>query len=150
MSTRTLEQEELRTLIAEKRRELDSFVASVAPRKRRLLNVTIWGGTLAAALTAGPAAGGQSFTAWLTSTLGLSGPSWRLLCAAAFVSSVAATVATQLLKSHNLEDRTTRALTARARLEALDVGLSLGRYSREEATDQYLKSLEDIALLRAT
>jgi MFS family permease len=148
--TRTLEQDELRALITQKRTELDAFVAATGPRKRRLLNVTIWGGTLAAALTAGPAAGGQSFTAWLTSTLGLESPSWRLLCAAAFVSSVAATVATQLLKSHNLEERTTRALSARARLESLDVGVSLGRYSHEEATDQYLKCLEDVALLRST
>ncbi len=46
--------------------QVDGFIASAAPRKRRLLNMTIVGGTLAAALTVGPAVGGQPFTAWLT------------------------------------------------------------------------------------
>lgn len=148
MTTRTLETDDLLKLILEKRKDLDVFLSSVAPRKRRLLNVTIWGGTLAAALTAGPAAGGQSFTAWLTTTLGLTSPSWRLLCAAAFVSSVAATIATQMLKSHSLEERLTRALGARAKLESLEAGLTLGHISRDDATAQYLRCLEDVALLK--
>ena len=148
MTTRTLETDDLLKLILEKRKDLDAFLSSVAPRKHRLLNITIWGGTLAAALTAGPAAGGASFTAWLTTTLGLTSPSWRLLCAAAFVSSVSATVATQMLKSHNLEDRLTRALGARAKLESLEAGLKLGLVSRDDATAQYLRCLEDVALLK--
>jgi hypothetical protein len=150
MSTTTPENAELLSLIAEKRKDLDAFLSSVGPRKRRLLNVTIWGGTFAAALTAGPAAGGQPFTAWLTATLGLTSPSWRLLCAAAFMSSVAATVATQLLKSHSLEDRLARGLGAKAKLESLEAGVTLGYISRDDATAQYLKCVEEIALLRST
>ena len=57
------------------RGQVDAFLSAAGPRKRRLLNLTIIGGTLAAALTAAPAVGGQSFTVWLTMTLGLSGPS---------------------------------------------------------------------------
>src|SRR5689334_4544408 len=89
--------------IRDKRAVVERFLAAAVPRKRRLLNMTIVGGSLAAALTAGPAVGGQSFTAWLTMTLGLSSPSWRLLCGAASVASILATVATQVLKSNNLE-----------------------------------------------
>ena len=127
------------------RGQVDGFLASAAPRKRRLLNLTIIGGTLAAALTAAPAVGGQPFTAWLTMTLGLSGPSWRLLCGAASLSSITATVATQLLKSTHLEEHLTRALACRARLEALEVGLSLGHLDLKQATTEYLKCVEDAA-----
>ena len=74
---------DLMARIQTKRRQVDAFVSGALPRKRRLLNVTIFGGTLAAAFTAGPAAGGASFTAWLTSTFGLTSPSWQLLCGAA-------------------------------------------------------------------
>src|SRR5262245_60948010 len=91
-----------------KRSQVEQFINSEFPRKRRFVNMTIVGGTLSAALTAVPAVGGQPLTAWLTQTLGLSSPAWRLLCAAASVSSVVATVSTQLLKSNNLEEHVTR------------------------------------------
>src|SRR5262245_62836381 len=85
--------------IQAKRQDVNAFIATALPRKRRLLNVTIFAGTLAAAFTAGPAVAGQPFTAWLTMTLGLESPAWRLLCGAATACSLSATVATQLLKS---------------------------------------------------
>ena len=135
--------------IKQKRRELDTFLTAARPRKRRLLNTTIVGGSLAAALTAGPAVGGQSFTVWLTMTLGLTSPSWRLLCAAASVSSIMATVATQLLKSHNIEEHVTRAQSCRAKLEVLELGLSMGQLDLRQATTEYLKCVEDVAFLEA-
>lgn len=129
------------------RGRLDGFLAATRPKKRRLLNTTIVAGSLAAALTAAPAAGGATLTAWLTATLGLGGPSWRLLCGAATVCSVAATVSTQLLKSNNLEERVTRAQGCRARLEALEVGLALGSLDEPQAAAEYLKCVEDAAFL---
>ena len=135
--------------IQDKRRRLDAFVAAGLPRKRRLLNVTIFGGTLAAALTAGPAAGGASFTAWLTSALGLTSPSWQLLCGAAAVCSVAATVSTQLLKSQNLEEQVTRAQGCRAKLEVLELGQSLGHLDTKAATAEFLRCVEDASFLDA-
>src|ERR671916_340578 len=91
--------------ITQKRQQVEAFLAHAVPRKRRLLNLTIVAGTLAAALTAAPAVAGQPFTAWLTAALGLSSPSWRLLCGAAAACSILATLATQLLKSNRLEER---------------------------------------------
>ncbi len=139
--------QELLSRIRDKRTVVDAFLSRTQPRKRRLLNTTIVGGTLAAALTAGPAAGGQPFTAWLTATLGLQSPSWRLLCAAASVSSVLATVATQLLKSNNIEERVARAQACRAKLEVLDTAVTLGQLDGEQATSEYLKCVEDAAFL---
>ena len=148
--TNAMSNEELLNRIRQKRTQIETFLSVARPRKRRLLNLTIVGGTLAAALTAAPAVGGQSFTAWLTGALGLSSPSWRILCGAASVCSVMATVATQLLKSHNIEENVTRAQGCRAKLEVLEVGLSLGQLDVPQATAEYLKCVEDAAFLEAS
>ncbi|HEV8348481.1 MAG TPA: hypothetical protein VGQ16_18020 [Vicinamibacterales bacterium] len=143
----TVSNPELLGRISQQRAQVDAFLAAAVPRKRRLLNTTIIGGSLAAALTAGPAVGGQSFTAWLTAALGLSSPSWRLLCGGAAVCSVMATVATQLLKSDNVEQNVTRAQGARAKLEVLELGLKIGHLDERQALAEYLKCVEETAFL---
>ena len=91
--------------------------------------------------------GGQPFTAWLTMTLDLMGPSWRLLCGAASVASIMATVATQVLKSNNLEQNIGRAQSARAKLEVLETSVTLGQLDTRQATTEFLKCVEDAAFL---
>ena len=138
---------QLLTRIADKRAQIDRFIARALPRKRRLLNVTLIGGTVAAALTAAPAAGGASFTAWLTRTFELTSPSWQLLCGVASACSIAATVATQLLKSQNVEEQVAKAQSCRARLEALQVGLEIGAIDASQATAEYIRCVEESAFL---
>jgi hypothetical protein len=135
--------------IRAKRAEVERFLAAAVPRKRRLLDTTIVGGSLAAALTAGPAVGGPSFTAWLTMAMGLTSPSWRLLCGAASAASIMATVATQLLKSNNIEQNIGRARSARAKLEVLETSLTLGQLDTRQAVAEFLKCVEDAAVLEA-
>ena len=138
--------------IRRKRTQLEAFLGVARPRKRRLLNTTIVGGSLAAALTAGPAVGGPSLTVALTGALGLnpaSSPSWRILCAAASVCSIMATVATQLLKSHNIEEHVIRAQACRAKLEVIEVGLTVGQLDQRQATTEYLKCVEETSFLEA-
>jgi hypothetical protein len=144
-----LPNDELANRIRETRARVDAFLSSAAPRKRRLLNTTIVSGSLAAALTAAPAVAGQSFTAWLTMVLNLGAPSWRILCAAASICSVTATVATQLLKSNNVEANVARAQGCLAKLEALEAGLTLGQLDARQVAAEYLKCVEDAAVLRA-
>jgi MFS family permease len=147
--TDAVSNDELVRLIKEKRAQVEVFLSAASPRKRRLLNTTIVGGTLAAALTAAPAVGGQSFATWLTGTLGLTSPSWRLLCAAASISSITATVATQLLKSNKVEEYVAKGQGCRAKLQMLEVGLRLGQLDPKQATAEYLKCVEDAAFLEA-
>ena len=147
-----LSNQDLLGQIRRKRTQIEAFLAVARPRKRRLLNTTIVGGSLAAALTAGPAVGGPSFTVALTGALGLnpaSSPSWRILCAAASICSILATVATQLLKSHNIEEHVTRAQGCRAKLEVLEVGLTVGQLDQRQATTEYLKCVEEASFLEA-
>jgi hypothetical protein len=141
--------EDLLARIRQKRQQVEVFVGGALPRKRRLLNITIFGGTLAAAFTAGPAAGGASFTAWLTSTFGLTSPSWQLLCGAAAACSVAATVSTQLLKSQNIEEHVARAQSCRAKLEVLEVGLTTGHIDTTQATSEFIRCVEEVSFLDA-
>ena len=143
----TVSNQELLGRINQQREQVDVFLAAAVPRKRRLLNTTILGGSLAAALTAAPAVGGQSFTAWLTAALGLASPSWRLLCGAAAVSSITATIATQLLKSDNVEQNVMRAQAARAKLEVIELGLTFGQLDERQALAEYLKCAEETAFL---
>jgi hypothetical protein len=133
--------------IRRKQERVETFLSAALPRKRRLLNITIVGGALAAALTAAPAIGGQSFTVWLTKTFGLNSPSWQLLCLAASVSSILATVSTQLLKSNNLEENVGRAQRCRAKLEVLEVGLASGQLDAAQATTEYMRCVEEAAFL---
>jgi len=130
-----------------KRTEVERFLSRAVPMRRRLLNTTIVGGTVAAALTAAPAVGGQAFTKWLAAAFDLTSPAWQLLCGAAAVSSIAATVATQVLKSNNVDEHVARAQTCRARLEVLDVGLSTGRLDPAQAASDYMKCVEDVAFI---
>ena len=136
--------------IREKRAQLERFIAKTLARKRRLLNVTSAGGTLAAALTAGPAVGGQPFAAWLKGAFDLAVPAWQLLCGAATAFSVASTVAMQRLKSQNLEEYVRRAQGCRAKLEVLEVGLATGAMDTKQATAEYLRCVEEAAFLEAS
>lgn len=139
--------DDLLVQIREKRAQLSAYIARLAPKKARLLNTTIVAGSLAAALTAAPAIGGQTFTAWLTRTFGLDAPAWQLLCGAAAMASVASTVSTQLLKSHNIEEHLAKAQSCRAKLEVLEVGLTTGRLDPSDATLEYLHCVEDVAFI---
>ena len=135
--------------IRRKRAEVDAVIGRTLPRKRRLLNVSIISGALAAVLTTGPAVGGQSFVTWVKSAFALNAPGWQVLCAAAALCSLAATVATQLLKSNNLEERVFRGQSCRAKLEALEVGLSTGQIDVPHATTAYMQCLEEAAFLES-
>jgi hypothetical protein len=130
-----------------KRTEVERFLAAAVPRRRRLLNTTIVGGTVATALTAAPAVGGQGFTKWLTTAFSLTSPAWQLLCGAAAVSSIAATVATQLLKSQNVEEQVARAQSCRAKLEVLEAGLKTGRVDPGQAANDYMRCVEEVAFI---
>ena len=139
--------QDLQQRIQQKRKEMERFISAELPRKRRLLNMTIVGGTLAATLTAVPAVGGQSITVSLTKIFGLASPSWQLLCAAASISSVVATISTQLLKSHNVDQQVAAAQRCRAKLEVIELGLETGQLDASHATTEFIKCVEETATL---
>ena len=85
---------ELLDEIAAQQESVDAYLDGAKPRFSRLTLVSILGSAVAAALTAGPAMGGTTFTEGVQGILALSEQStvWRLLCLAAALVWVAAGV----------------------------------------------------------
>jgi hypothetical protein len=114
----------------EKRNEVVKFIHATDRRSRRLTNIAIICGAVAAALTAGPALGGKSANAWLSEVFGTELPAWQLLCFGAMVCSVAATIATNLSKSHEVSSKLMLAQTCNAKLEGLQSQTELKSWPR--------------------
>jgi hypothetical protein len=132
-----------------KRNDVNRYLAATYKQRGRLVRVTIMNGSIASALTAAPALGGKPLADWLTTVFQLSTPAWRILCLAAMMCSLAATIATQLHKSNNYEEHIARAQGLRADLEALHVRVVSGQLSPREAINQYLMCIEDGSFLDA-
>lgn len=126
---------------------LARFLRRNQPRQQRLSTLAVAASSLAALLTAAPALGGPSFTTELTQLLGLQGPSWRLLCAAAALLSALASTCSQLLQGSRLEEKVSRCQSAMARLDALELGLELGQFGRDYAAETLLACVEASAAL---
>nr|WP_296069953.1 hypothetical protein [uncultured Actinoplanes sp.] len=138
---------DLLATIRDLRERADAYVLSACSRRRLLVNVTLIAGALATFLTAAPAFGGRSFADWLTSVFGLSAPAWQLLCAAAATCSLASTIATQLLKSHGLDEHVAAAQTVRAQLQTLEIRAGLHQIGQTEAVAELIKCVEDAAFV---
>ena len=132
--------------LQDKRRRIAAFERKFEPRGARLTNLGIICGAIATALTAAPAIGGIR----LTDALGAAGPnspSWRILCGAATLFSLIATIATNLFKSHDIASRLARAQACDAKLEAIELLAQLKQVSLKEATARYEKCIPDISFI---
>ncbi len=130
----------------DKRRRITAFVSKFEPRGARLTNLGIICGAIATALTAAPAIGGIR----LTEALGEAGPnspSWRILCGAATLFSLIATIATNLFKSHDIASRLARAQACNAKLEGIELLAELKQVSLKEATARYEKCIPDVSFI---
>jgi hypothetical protein len=128
--------------VERRRVEIGEYLDRMQARQRRALNVAIVAGACASVLTASAAIGGQRLANWLSLSFGLPSPAWQILCAVATVCSLAAAIATQLLKSHNVDERVARAQTARAKLDIIRFGLATGHLTEADAAAEYNASIE--------
>jgi hypothetical protein len=128
--------------VERRRVEIGEYLDRMQARQRRALNVAIVAGACASVLTASAAIGGQRLANWLSLSFGLSSPAWQILCTVATVCSLAAAIATQLLKSHNVDERIARAQTARAKLDIIRFGLATGHLTEADAAAEYNASIE--------
>lgn len=138
---------ELVQRIHEKREDVDSYLEATTRRRSRLVQATIIAGSIAATLTAAPALGGQALSDWLSTTFSTAAPAWQILCGIAALCSLAATVATQLHKSNNYDERIVRAQGARAGLEVLEVGIASDHLNLEEAFSRYQQSVTNVSFI---
>jgi hypothetical protein len=125
--------------IEQRRAAVQVFLRENRPRIRRRVNVTIVLSSLAAAFTAGPALGGETFAEAVQRTLRLNTDSivWRVLCLAALLVSVSAAVLTNIAKSQDSEARLSTVEAVNAELEGLAGLLHYGHLSLEDAVRLY-------------
>jgi hypothetical protein len=141
--------EKLQQRIRDKKDQIEEFLRKTQPRSDRLTIASIVSAGLAGLLTAGPAAGGPSFTQALTQTLGTTSPSWRLLCAAATILSFIATTALAVHKVQDLTNKVARAQAAHAKLEALETLLDTTDIPISKAADQFARIVPDVSFALA-
>lgn len=141
--------ERLLERIREKKRDIKAYITTFEPRSNRLTMVSIIGTGLAALLTAGPAVGGASFTQSLTAALGTTSPSWRWLCAAATVFSFLATTALAIHKMQDYTTKVSKAQSAHAQLESLEIFMDTTELPVATAADQYAQIIRDVPYLTA-
>jgi anti-sigma-K factor RskA len=136
----------LRTRIQARRADIEEFLAHARPR-RNVLNITsIVCSSLAAVFTAGPALGGAKAMNEVAKDLGLDGGSsvWRPLCVAAFIVALAAAVAANLNRSHDLPAQVAAAEACNGELESLLATLDFDELPLHEAVERYQKSIQKI------
>ena len=122
-----------------RRAAVQAFLRENRPRIRRRATLTIVLSSLAAAFTAGPALGGESFAESVQRTLGLATEAlvWQLLCLLALLVSVSAAVLTNIARSQDSEARLSTVEAVNAELEGLASLLHYGHLSLEDAVKLY-------------
>jgi hypothetical protein len=138
---------DLSVLIRRTQDKVATYLVHARARQRRMLNLAIVAGALATALTASPALGGKNFADWLDATFGLTAPAWQILCAGAAMCSLAAAIATQMLKSNNVDERVTRAENVKARLEVLDAGRMTGQLTPKQVATEYAACVQEASFI---
>ena len=137
---------ELAAKIAARRASISDFVRRMRPRSTRLANVSIVSSAVAAALTAGPAMGGQTFSETVRNGLSLSQDStvWRTLCIGALIVSLVAAISANLMKSQDLIARLSAAEACNAELEGLQTLLEFQQLPLKDAVSLYRQYIAKI------
>jgi hypothetical protein len=125
--------------IQTRRAGIDRYVQEKTPASTRLSTISIVSSALAAALTAGPALGGEPFAQTVQTGLGLGGPDavWRSLCFGALAVSVTAAISANLSKANDLMSRIAAAEAAGGLLEKMQRRLEYGELTVEQAVREY-------------
>ncbi len=141
---------QLRARIQARRADIDEFLERARPRRNTLTNVSIVCSSLAAFFTAVPSVGGPEGMKSLAENLGLGGPAaaWRPLCIFAFIVAVAAAVAANLHKSHDLPAQVAAAEACNSELESLLATLDFDDLPLHDAVDRYQEAIKKIPFVK--
>jgi len=132
--------------IDDRRSSIERYLQEARPRGRRLVTVAAVSSAIAAALTAGPAFGGQTFTSTVADGLALPSQAlvWRALCFFALAASLIAAIATNLARTQDPERRIAGAEAANVELEGLRTRVEFGKVTVDDAAEQYEESIKRI------
>jgi hypothetical protein len=142
------ESEALLQNIKEKRRKVADYLKENEPRQSRLITISIVAGALAAALTAGPGVGGSGFIETARGVVSFGVPVWQVLCLLATLFSVSVVIVNGMLKSNDLISKISQARGCDAKLEGLELMLSLNQIDMNQAASLYTQYLTEISHIR--
>jgi hypothetical protein len=141
---------QLRTRIQARRADIEEFLAHARPRRNVLNNISIVCSSLAAVFTAIPSAGGADGMKTVAENLGLGGAAdvWRPLCISAFVVAVAAAIAANLHRSHDLPAQVAAAEACNAELESLLATLDFDDMPLHDVVEHYQQSIHKVPFVK--
>jgi len=142
------ETEALLEKIKARRRKVAEYLDKNEPRQSRLITISIVAGALAAALTAGPGVGGAGFIETARDVVSFGVPVWQALCLMATFLSVSVVIANGMLKSNDLMSKISQARGCDAKLEGLEIMLSMNQIDLKQATSFYTQYLTEISHIR--
>jgi len=129
-------------LVKKRRRDLRGFVDDAQPTGKRLTNVNIIFGALAAVFTITPLIGGKAILdVFGQSTSG--SPAWKWLLGLAACSSLLSTTAAGIYKQRDIAARLVTAETNIAKLTVLETQLELEQSPFAQAVEEYKKVIND-------
>src|SRR5471032_996141 len=128
-----------------KRRHINKYTHEIAPHGSRLTNLSIVSSAIATALS-GSAFGGVKLTQAIGVTW-LGDSSFPYLCGAAGVFSLVAAVATNLFRSHEIAPRLAKAQACEAKLESIELQVTLKQLSLKEATARFEKCISEVSFI---
>lgn len=134
--------------IKAKRLEIADYLKKNEPRHSRYVTISIVAGALAAALTAGPAAGGTGFIESAKEVVSFGIPVWQVLCLLATLFSMAAVISNGLLKTRDLTSKISQVRGCDAKLEGLEIMLVMDQIELKQATSLYTQYLTEIPHVR--
>jgi len=135
--------------IEDERAHIEQFLAVARPRCARLTAITIVSSALAAALTAGPALGGQTFTTWAGHVFGIKTAVgvWQPLCLIVMLVSITAAISVNLNQSSKTESRITSAEVCNTELACLQTLIEFHQLPLDEALKLYQQHLSRVPFL---
>jgi flavin-binding protein dodecin len=135
--------------IEDERVQIESYLRRARPRHARLTVITLVTTALAAALTAGPALGGQDFTTWAARTFGLASSSavWQPLCLAAMLVSITAAICVNLNQASKADSKIVSAEVCNTELACLQTLVEFHQVSLDEALKLYQQHLTRVPFL---
>jgi hypothetical protein len=144
--------QELLKRIQECQSGIREYVREKQPRSNRLANISIVSSAIAAALTAGPAAGGATFAKTVQQGLGWEQSSsvWRLLCLAAVIVSVVSAISANVNKSNNLAAHISAAEDCNAELEGLRAQVEFNNMPLAAAVTEFRELIRKIPFVPFT
>ena len=144
-----IHRDKLTATISARRADVQKYLTETRSGISRWSTISLTCSAIAAALTGGPALGGQQFATTVQSALSLpdTAPVWQPLCMGALVACVLAAITTQICRSREAGGRVSLAEAANGTLEGLLIDLNCTNISTDDAMNRYRQVADKIGFV---